>query len=256
MTIGNKISECRKKKGMTQDALAQLLGVTNQAVSKWESDQSCPDVLLLPKIADIFEITVDELLGREVKQEKSGFEKVFGISLDELEEKGNRKKNSEQKVHGKLPWEDDGTLHAVLFRGHTLLRNSPVAKEITFKYEGEALNIDSAFSVHCGNVAGDVDAGTDVSCGSVGGDVDAGCNVCCENVYGDVDAGTNVKCGDVMGDVDAGTAVSCGNVGGSVDAGGSVECGNVDGDVDAGSYVECGSVGGDIDAGGPVTVRK
>lgn len=215
MTLGNKISECRKNKGMTQDALAQLLGVTNQAVSKWESDQSCPDVMLLPKLADIFGITMDELFGR--------------------------KKNGGQKIHGKLPWADDDTLHAVLFRGHTLLKNSSAAKEITFVYEGDALNIDSAFSVHCGNVAGDVDAGTDVSCGSIGGDVDAGCNVCCENVYGDVDAGTNVKCGDVMGDVDAGASVSCRNV---------------SGDVDAGSYVECGSVSGDIDAGGPVTIRK
>ena len=200
MTLGNKISECRKNKGMTQDALAQLLVVTNQAVSKWESDQSCPDVMLLPKLADIFGITMDELFGR--------------------------KKNGGQKIHGKLPWADDDTLHAVLFRGHTLLKNSSAAKEITFKYEGDALNIDSAFSVHCGNVAGDVDAG---------------CNVCCENVYGDVDAGTNVKCGDVMGDVDAGASVSCRNV---------------SGDVDAGSYVECGSVSGDIDAGGPVTIRK
>ena len=59
MTIGNMIATNRKAMGLTQDALAQQLGVTNQAVSKWESDQSCPDILLLPQIADIFGITID-----------------------------------------------------------------------------------------------------------------------------------------------------------------------------------------------------
>ena len=50
---------------MTQDALAEQLGVTAQAVSKWENDQSCPDITMLPKLAKIFGITTDELLGVE-----------------------------------------------------------------------------------------------------------------------------------------------------------------------------------------------
>ena len=49
---------------MTQEALARKLDVTNQAVSKWESGQCCPDISLLPRIADIFGITMDELFGR------------------------------------------------------------------------------------------------------------------------------------------------------------------------------------------------
>ena len=65
MTVGTQIGHYRKKQSMTQENLAQKLGVSNQAVSKWESDQCCPDVMLLPKLADIFEISIDELLGRE-----------------------------------------------------------------------------------------------------------------------------------------------------------------------------------------------
>ena len=44
MSIGSKIAQYRKEKGLTQETLAQLIGVTNQAVSKWESDQCCPDI--------------------------------------------------------------------------------------------------------------------------------------------------------------------------------------------------------------------
>ena len=61
MTFSEIITKYRKELGLTQEGLALKLGVTNQAVSKWESGQSCPDISLLPKIADLFGITIDEL---------------------------------------------------------------------------------------------------------------------------------------------------------------------------------------------------
>lgn len=64
-TLGKRISSHRKKLGMTQDQLAEKLGVTAQAVSKWENDQSCPDISTLPRLAEIFGISVDALLGKE-----------------------------------------------------------------------------------------------------------------------------------------------------------------------------------------------
>lgn len=67
-TLGKRISANRKRLGLTQDALAEKLGVTAQAVSKWENDQSCPDITMLPKLSDIFGITTDALLGIEAKQ--------------------------------------------------------------------------------------------------------------------------------------------------------------------------------------------
>ena len=64
-TLGKRIVAGRKRLGLTQDQLAERLGVTAQAVSKWENDQSCPDIAMLPKLAEIFGITTDALLGRE-----------------------------------------------------------------------------------------------------------------------------------------------------------------------------------------------
>ena len=64
LSLGKKISELRKEKGITQEELADKLGVSPQAVSKWEHDLSCPDIMSLPDIADIFGITIDELFGK------------------------------------------------------------------------------------------------------------------------------------------------------------------------------------------------
>jgi transcriptional regulator with XRE-family HTH domain len=69
LKLRENISFLRRNKGLTQEQLAEKLGVTNQAVSKWESGQCCPDIILLPEIADIFGVTIDELIG--YKNDKS-----------------------------------------------------------------------------------------------------------------------------------------------------------------------------------------
>lgn len=61
-TLGKRIAALRKQKELRQDDIAQLLDVSPQAVSKWENDQTCPDIGLLPKLAQILGVTTDELL--------------------------------------------------------------------------------------------------------------------------------------------------------------------------------------------------
>lgn len=68
-TIGKKIAELRRAKGLTQEELAGKLNVSAQAVSKWENDLSCPDILLLPEIASLLGASVDDLLSKEPKRE-------------------------------------------------------------------------------------------------------------------------------------------------------------------------------------------
>ena len=62
LTLGKRIGQLRRAKGITQEALAEKLGVTPQAVSKWENDGSCPDIALIPELAKILGISTDELL--------------------------------------------------------------------------------------------------------------------------------------------------------------------------------------------------
>lgn len=64
-TLGEKIANLRREKGYTQEELAEKLSVSPQAVSKWENDISCPDIMLLPELAKIFGVTTDTLLGCE-----------------------------------------------------------------------------------------------------------------------------------------------------------------------------------------------
>ena len=69
-TLGKRIAALRKQKDLRQDDIAQLLDVSPQAVSKWENDQTCPDIGLLPKLAQILGVTTDELLsGKQALQE-------------------------------------------------------------------------------------------------------------------------------------------------------------------------------------------
>ena len=66
-TLGTMIAELRKQHGMTQLELAEKMGVTDKAVSKWERDLSCPDINSLPNLAEILGVTVDDLM--QIKKE-------------------------------------------------------------------------------------------------------------------------------------------------------------------------------------------
>ncbi len=67
-SLGKKISELRKEKSLTQEGLAEALGISPQAVSKWENDLSCPDIMLLPALASLFDVSIDELFGGKQKE--------------------------------------------------------------------------------------------------------------------------------------------------------------------------------------------
>lgn len=61
-SIGETIANLRKQKGMTQSELAEKMNVTDKAVSKWERDLSCPDINTISKLADVLDVSVEELL--------------------------------------------------------------------------------------------------------------------------------------------------------------------------------------------------
>ena len=61
-TLGKRISALRHERAFKQDELAEKLGVSAQAVSKWENDQTCPDISLLPQLSKLLGVSIDELL--------------------------------------------------------------------------------------------------------------------------------------------------------------------------------------------------
>lgn len=69
-TFGERFSRLRKKLGLKQEDIAEKVNISAQAVSKWENDLSAPDISTLPLLADILNVSLDELLGREVEQTK------------------------------------------------------------------------------------------------------------------------------------------------------------------------------------------
>ena len=76
INIGNKIRELRKKKGITQEVLASVLSVSPQAVSKWESGLTYPDMEMIPVIAGYFEVSMDILFDYDVREMKAKIEKI------------------------------------------------------------------------------------------------------------------------------------------------------------------------------------
>ena len=68
MTLGKRIAMLRRRRELKQEELANMLDITAQAVSKWENDQTCPDIGLLPKLAKILGVSVDELLTGQQEQ--------------------------------------------------------------------------------------------------------------------------------------------------------------------------------------------
>lgn len=72
-TFGQRLTRLRKQKGMTQEDVGSRLNITGQAVSKWENDISTPDITMLCSISELFDISLDELLGKESKNDTAVF---------------------------------------------------------------------------------------------------------------------------------------------------------------------------------------
>ena len=100
LSLGNRIAYYRKLNAMTQEELSYKLNVSPQAVSKWEQQLSSPDIMLLPFIAEVFHISVDELFGRKINTEP-----VFSL-VDTM------------------PWEDDDKIRFAVFQGKKIFNQS------------------------------------------------------------------------------------------------------------------------------------
>ena len=99
MTIADRIQSLRKSKGMSQEELADAVGVSRQAVSKWESEQATPDLEKVVIMSDIFEVTTDYLL-KGIEPVKQDDHKTMA---DVLDQKVLTEKNG-KRVKAALKW--------------------------------------------------------------------------------------------------------------------------------------------------------
>lgn len=205
ISIGENIKILRKNMSIGQEILANAVGVSVQAVSKWETGQSLPDVGIIPDIANFFKVSIDSLF--------------FG-------------ENAADMKSDKLSLPDDDKLYIVQVRNGKILDRN--------KWDCNS-RIKLAVDSFEGTLNAEIWGNADIK-GDVGGNVNAGNGVACQNVGGSVNAGNGVACGNVGGNIDSGNSVACGNVGGEINAGGNVNCGDVNGSVCAGSNIRCGEI--------------
>lgn len=168
--FAQRFKELRKAKNISQEAIAEMLGITSQAVSKWECEQSYPDIELLPVIADIFAITIDSLFRDDVNAENQST----------------------------LPFPDDDKIRLVRYKGHSLIvHNQNTNQNIRYKPQlGETqVEVWGDCTIE-GDVIGNVVSNGNIECGDVAGNAYAGGNVDCGDVCGNVKAGGNVNCGE------------------------------------------------------------
>lgn len=156
-TMGKRIAAFRKRRGLTQDQLAEQLGISAQAVSKWETDLSCPDIGLLPQLAEILEVSLDDLFGVEKKgpaailapeQERKDPDRlIFRIVVDSADG---------DKVRVNLPLMllralDGGESALFQMNGRNLLEGINIAELIRVAEAGmlgELIEVDSADGDH------------------------------------------------------------------------------------------------------------
>lgn len=221
-----KIQEVIKKKriemNLNQEALAEVFGISVQAVSKWENGLSYPDITMLPKICDYFKINMDTLFYGEEREE---------AALEELP--------------------DDDKYRIIQCVGKKIISKEEAEHEKRIKLTippdiKTPINMEiwGAADIK-GDIEGNVTSGWGINCGGVSGNVEAKGGVNCGGVSGNVEAGGGVNCGGIDGNLSAGGGVNCGNVGGDVNAGDKISCGNIKGNASA-DVIKCKKVGGDV----------
>lgn len=88
MSLGNSLYNSRKKKGLSQEEVAEKLGVSRQTISKWETEETVPDIYQTKKLAKIYGLSLDELIDADLDQKE--IEEVI--------------KNTDEKKEAKINW--------------------------------------------------------------------------------------------------------------------------------------------------------
>lgn len=286
INIAANIRNLRTGLGLSQDKLAQEFNVSVQAVSKWETGASMPDIMMLPKIADFFDISLDDLFyGTEEVQEPDLSVEQTNDEVYETENVTVTPDSSYETISSEEPdisedFEDDfkddfrkflrkDTIDYKNRKSNFLRRLSRFENEssdvmihviryrdgqyIESVYEDDTTVKLDFYDIQDNKINIAVWGNAEINC-NVGGNVksDAG-DIAASHIGGDVYCVGNVICGSIDGFAEAGGDITCDNVGGKVNAEGDVTCNDIGGDVISSGDVNCGCIGGAVKADGDIT---
>lgn len=130
MSMGQRIAYYRKARNITQEQLGDMCNVSSQAVSKWENDQSAPDIALLARLAEIFAITTDELLG--VKKQETVHVAPESVDTSKLFLKINIVDEDGDKVKINLPF----SIAEIMLKSGASFNGNEFLKKIDFAQLG------------------------------------------------------------------------------------------------------------------------
>lgn len=135
INLGRILMENRRRRGITQDELAEYLGVSKAAVSKWETETTYPDIAMLPKLAAYFDLTIDELMGYEPQMDREEIQR----QRDNLAREFSTLPFREAKEHCLEMARKYYSCYPFLFRAASLLVNhamlAPTKEETCQVYE-------------------------------------------------------------------------------------------------------------------------
>lgn len=208
IAISEILKNLRKEKGISQETVADYMGISVQAVSKWENNLSYPDIEFLPILAEYYQVSIDYLL--------TGAGSSNGTSSN----------NTDSFNSSIFSFPNDDIIRVVQFRGHQLLEHDTYdeKKTILLKIPADELN-ERTIDVYImnsavieGTITGNVSSDNNITCTAVIGNINADNNVTCTTVNGDIYADNNITCLDVYGNVSADNNVYCQNVTGNIHA--------------------------------------
>lgn len=290
--FASRFKSLRKQCGFTQEQLADSFGVTTQAVSKWETGASYPDIELLPKIAAFFGITLDDLLNKETDPEpalgemrdrcseaEAGIEDGCVDHNCETDIDNMIEREIEREIEKQIEQQIASSISENMQRAYSGIWSTASGNgSDTHSERTDASNDECVHNPYAGITFNELPndgvirvvwcIGNRIVEASEIGDslkiaVDPASKIKKVEVFGsaaiegdvsgDVVAHAGVNCGAIAGDVKSGASVSAnGGIEGDVNAGGNVNGKGICGDVRAGGNVSCAGVEGDVQAGGNI----
>jgi len=201
MNIGKNIKYLRQQNNVTQETLADYLGVSYQAVSKWETDANTPDIALLPFIAKYFNVSLDTLFSENISIVAEVFEEI----------------------------QDDDVIRVVQLQGKRILKVD--------KYErGKTVPIELIFPTNSNGKYFKVEVwGFLMTDGSINGDVICHQNIDCSNVNGDIKCHGDIKSHviNATGEIDCNNIIDCYQIKTkTLNCRGDIECQEISGDIE------------------------